>query len=379
VTTLSRNLQLEKESLEAFRTLLLPWSCTREQTDVGIDFIVRPFETRDRPDGSKDAVPALFQAQIKATTKTKSKSNTLGYYFDTKHLLFWKKMRNPLMLAVYSVPSKTFYYEWVEKVEIRENQTKQKILLRNPLTRKNKDQVMKDIIYFLDPPKVSRLHYTPKLREDKSNTIVAFGKVENIREVTDIGKVLSEQVPAAELEFKASLILTGLKEKRNGDPKNSQTGLLIAILCIILERYDEAKDELKLLIDEFKLPQGRILFNVFKDDKADIFQGMRTFTFSKYFKWEQDTPKGTEVITTAIIGNEEFVLKYDPKGVILPKQTWENTKFSFGLRTTDSTVTPTVKAVSHLMMTLLDKNGEPLYQYGVVLGTFDLEKSRKEC
>lgn len=107
--------QNEWESERVFEELFTPWTIVGSwnRKDYGIDGV---FSINDRIDGTKMATPTglNFFVQLKSVNSAKVKGDILKYVVEVHKIQEWHQNNLPVLLAVYDVLNKFFYYQWID-------------------------------------------------------------------------------------------------------------------------------------------------------------------------------------------------------------------------------------------------------------------------
>ncbi len=370
MTKFTKNNQKEKTSRIAFEVLLNPWHCATYEHDVGIDLIVQPFDETemDPQDGSLRLFEKRFLVQLKSTSEEISVTTDAKVNIDTLHLRDWKRQKDPVMIAKYYIKASSFYFVWVDEIEIKEGQDTQTLYLNYILCDSNKDEVKESILLHLSPPRISPLKYVPNVHETSKGT--GYLKIDDIRSGKQIQELFSGGfVDSLEKEMVLKNKIYKLKAYCTKNPDDIRSRIIMVMGLILVHEYDEAARELALIVSNYDNVEAKILFAILEKGHFEILDGLKEYEFVHYLKWRQITPPGTSINAYVIYdGKEKIKLgEYDCRGVLLPDRNFESIQVRFELKTEDCTISPAVYKNVFVMRGLLDSNGELLYEYSQVV------------
>lgn len=317
MTRLTRNYELEQISKVKFKNLTLPWLSQVFEQDTGIDLIVQPYdELKRNEDKSIPPFEKRFLVQLKSTeSEVVDEVNNLGkLQIDIEHLKSWKIQHDPVMIARYYMDSDCFYYQWIDDIQIKEDQKSQTIILANRLDENLKNIVKENILDFLIPPDVSNLIYEPK--DEKS--VKSFVQIKNIRRSEQLKNILIEILPSLRKEALIRQKIHSLKfelDKNN----NFKLRIKLAFLYIRIEKWNEVLSELNILSNTYKVIEATILTNVIKRSRFDILKNLNTVDFAYLLVFEDGIERNTGMVIS-LDGKEYRYYSYEECGVRLPNQ-----------------------------------------------------------
>lgn len=106
MTQRSRSHQIETESRNALRAALpSAWTVERIVNDYGIDERVEIFDAKGRATG------LVFYVQLKATD-IGDETRALKIRVREKHLSYWNRLADPVLLVLWHIPTKSLYWRW---------------------------------------------------------------------------------------------------------------------------------------------------------------------------------------------------------------------------------------------------------------------------
>lgn len=163
MTKLTEKKRLEKKSNRKFESLLDPWECMKPEHDTGIDYYIHPYRDGNKLD------QCVFLVQLKSTnSEIKEKKISI----DIKHVKQWREMQHFVMLARYYNNEDSFYFTWIHKTEIKD-QNSQTIYLPHKLDDSNKETVKRQILLELTgKDRTGILHYTESITKITQDNIL---------------------------------------------------------------------------------------------------------------------------------------------------------------------------------------------------------------
>lgn len=319
---------MEKFSRICFEYLIYPWDCTQYEYDTGIDLFVQPYDEkkRNQKDNSLYPFEKRFLVQLKSTKAEviDAKLNVGRLQIDTKHLLSWRKQKDPVMIARYYFKHKCFYYNWIDEIEIKESNGSQVIELPykindiyNNLDGNIYQENLKENIFEkLVPPTISDLVYVP----NGPNSGTAHIRINRIRNGQQIFKLLkSGLMQQIEKEANIKFQIQKIKNILLKDNKNIANRFKLALLYIEDGNTNEALSELNILIYNFKSIEAKILFSLVESRSYSILKNLDDYNFGYYIKMSENFPEAAEIEMK--IDGELFNLgTYRKEGLIFPKQ-----------------------------------------------------------
>jgi Domain of unknown function (DUF4365) len=151
-----RNQQLQAESRSAFAQLVPQHWAMRHQheEDVGIDAEVEVFdETTSATTG------ILFKVQLKATEEQEL-ARALAVEVSVAHWnYYYEQLPLPVLIALYHVPSKTFYARWVHRFDVVPRPDQKTVTLRlspdDLVDESATERWLDDAIVTVDPRRIT--------------------------------------------------------------------------------------------------------------------------------------------------------------------------------------------------------------------------------
>lgn len=329
MTKLSYNIQLENLSIIKFQEMIFPWVATKPPTDTGIDFIVQPYDEENRnEDKSLNPIVKTFEVQLKSTSKERfSEELNIGkLVIDVEHLKTWKDRSSPVMLIRYYFQQKTFFYTWVDEIEIKENQTDQTVQLPYKIENVNNDitleiyqEIFKEnVLDKLLPPKIGDLIYEPK----SLHTGMGYLNIENIRNGRQIAKLiqnglLERNTQEAIVRKEIHKIETQIYE----EGMNAINAMKLAILHLKINDINSAMRPLHYLKNTLKIVEAEVLLEFIKNNKFDVslFKDSNKIEFIHYIELHPNITEKSHI--DIIVDNKVKKYSYNDENIyILPPE-----------------------------------------------------------
>jgi hypothetical protein len=358
-TKYSHEQQSENESELKFKLLLHPWTCDKPRPDLGIDLIIQPFneKSRDPQNEALTLFPKRFLVQLKSTKKSTNKDKIS---ITIKHLETWRDQKDPVMLVKYYADEDSFYYTWVDQIEVKKGQKSQTIGLPHILNGDTvEDEKEKILDYILPPEWQGETVYDP-IANTATAPVIDFGRdTEITREVLES---IMQKVEQDRLLF---FEIHKLKELLSTNPNNLEARFKLVACYLKLEDENAVYSELGVLINQFDRSEAKILYNILKSPKRKIMYDLQELHFVRYLKWEQEIPEGVKVESHVILDGTNYELEYKEGGVILPIQQFAT--FQFSLKVSGKQGVPFTFKNLCLMQGMLNSNGELLHEFGEII------------
>ncbi|BAQ10178.1 arylsulfatase a and related enzymes [Bacillus sp. OxB-1] len=325
ITRLTRNNQLEQKSKITFQYLTLPWESQSFDHDTGLDLIVQPYDELEKErDGSIPPFRRRFLVQLKSTETEvlNAKQNIGKLQIDIAHLKSWKMERDPVMIARYYLEHNCFYFQWVDKIDIKENQLTQVINLPNRFDNEIKDQVKNNILDYLIPPNISKLVYEPVGIDSGRGAVT----ISNIRRGQQIANLLEDLIPQISTEINLRQELQKCKYELLKNGLDTTLRFKMVFLLLKLGELNESLSELNILINSFSSVEAKIINSLLQKSGIKLFRNISKLDFKYVLILEEGIEPGTEIIIS-LDGKEYRISEYKKYGVPLPKQNFSKIDF----------------------------------------------------
>ena len=312
-----------QKEYKSFVTLLYwiePWLCTKFDYDLGIDLYVQPFDDRDRD--PEDNALITFNKRLLIQLKSTGDYDQIKkcHTIDLDHINDWQRQDDMVIFMKYYIPEDTFYYAYIDDIEIKEEQKTQTIELTKKLDKTSIKEFKNEVLDKLSPVKIGEINYIPKLNSDETiyQCFVDLGRKEEFL-IDKHGHIKDNQKLLSTINFIKEKItkmynIDNLKKDIINDDTVDNRLKLIQYLYIEGKHY-EAKSELIMLHEKFQSKEAQILLYFLNKNIAyeDLIKIKGVF----YLKWVRNIPKGARLIPKAKINNQNYTLTEDYPGIII--------------------------------------------------------------
>lgn len=296
MTHLSLNVQKENLSIIQLKKMCFPWVCTKLDTDTGIDFSIQPYDEKTRnKDGSLNLYPAAFEVQLKSTSQEilSQDLNVGKLNLSVQHLNAWKRRTIPVMIIRYYFEHDTFFYTWIDEVEIKSHQSSQTIELPYKIEKAENDISFKiyqeyfkeSVLDKLIPPDISELVYVPQ----GISKGMGYLKIDNIRSGRQVAQIIQDgllQKTTDEMLIRHKINVLTQGALSNG--LQIKDGIQLALAHLKLGEINQSLTYLNYLINTLKSVEGKILKKFAFTNKFDKgYQNkLNEINFVYYFEFK---------------------------------------------------------------------------------------------
>lgn len=327
MTHLSLNAQKENLSIIQLEKMCFPWVCTKLGTDTGIDFSVQPYDEKARnKDGSLTLYPAAFEVQLKSTSEEilSQDLNVGKLNLTVQHLNAWKRRTIPVMIIRYYFEHDTFFYTWIDEVEIKSNQSTQTIELPYKIEKAENDISFKiyqeyfkeSVLDKLIPPDIGELVYDP---QGISNGM-GYLKIDNIRSGRQVAQIIQDgllQKTTDEMLLRHKINVLNQAVLANG--LQIKDGIHLVLAHLKLGEINQSLTYLNYLVNTLKSVEGKILKNVVFTHKFDkgYQDKLNEISFIFYIEFEPNLENDSKV--NIVLDGAEYSFRSNQENIyILP-------------------------------------------------------------
>jgi len=327
------NNQKEYKSFVTFLYWIEPWLCTKFEYDLGIDLYVQPFDDRERvlEDNSLIAFNKRLLIQLKSTGEYDSSKKC--HTIDINHIEDWKRQNDLVVFMKFYLPENTFYYTYIDEIEIKEGNKTQTVYLTKKLDKNSIKEFKDEVLDKLSPVKIGEIEYIPALNSDETiyQCIVDLGRKETALidkdgQITGNLKIQSAINLIKQRVLRMYEIDTLRKEILQHDTVDKRLKLIQYLY--IEDRSYEAKIELIALYEKFKSKEAEVL--LFLINKNISYEDLIYLKSVFYLKLERIIPQGAELIYNVVIDGKDYeLMEHCPGIIVLPVDTISTIKTRF--------------------------------------------------
>ncbi len=298
--------------------------------------------------------------QLKATDQSVS---SYKHSCSAEHVKQWEASDLKVLLVKYYKKHNCFYCVWITKSHFKELGKKKNLTIHLDLKVEegNLDLFKKNIIKHIEPLNIT---YGPVIPSTKQkNTYKQYIKVENYHDTADLQNAINIIEKKVQNDRNNRHLLKNINEKMKQNPHDLLLYFQKIILCLKLNKDQEAIDVLEKAMDDFESVEPKILLNVIGRHGISYLKALERIQFRMYFMWLQNGPPGIAAEMYAKDDkNNKQLLKFNPAGVLLDEKYLKSVGFEMIFPSHNGNK-PVSCSQMCLYLVLLDIDGKPMLDF----------------